>query len=91
MLPTLGLCLTILWQGALPGSTAPGEESRSNRDRVAIRGRVVDDETGEPIESYTNAGRSPSKPAEAPSSISPVNAEPRSRARRPGPKRGRRA
>ena len=53
MLPTLGLCLTILWQGALPESTAPKEESQSGRPRVAIRGRVVDDETGAPIESFT--------------------------------------
>lgn len=53
MLPTLGLCLTILGQGALPGNTALGEESQSERHRIAIRGRVVDDETGDPIESFT--------------------------------------
>jgi hypothetical protein len=53
MLPTLGLYLTILWPGALPGSTDLGEEVQSERPGVAIRGRVVDDETGHPIESFT--------------------------------------
>jgi hypothetical protein len=53
MLPTLGLCLTLLWQGALTGCTAIATESQFESNRIAIRGRVVDDETGEPIESFT--------------------------------------
>jgi len=53
MLRTLGLCLAILGQAALPGSTALGQQPQSERNRVWIQAHVVDDETGDPIESFT--------------------------------------
>ena len=53
MLPTLGLCLAILGQGVQPDNIAPGEKSQPERNRLTLKGFVVDDETGDPIKSFT--------------------------------------
>jgi hypothetical protein len=52
MLSTRGICLTLLWLGSMAVTNTSGQDAQSG-NRLGIRGRVVDDATGLPIESFT--------------------------------------